>query len=206
MNKTLQHTIEQIKQQESIISEVRKTELNDLAVLIKSHLLQDGNLDVVVVCTHNSRRSQLGEAWFNVLAHYFNISGLRAYSGGMEETTFNIRMVQAMNASGFGLQQVRKGKNPVYLLEESIAPEQRMFSKVYNHHSNPQQGFMAIMVCDHADENCPIVRGMKYRIPLRYTDPKEYDNTTQEAEAYRDKVFEIGREIFFILNQVKYSL
>lgn len=179
----------------------RKSELDEIANTMATHLKEEARLEVIVVCTHNSRRSQLGEVWINTLSEYLKIEGLTAFSGGMEETAFNHRMVHALEKVGFTFEKNEESDNPRYRMLD-LSERHDMFSKVYDHEINPQSGFMALMVCGHADENCPIVFGMKYRIPLRYTDPKEFDDTPKEEQAYLDKIEEVGREIYYILDRV----
>lgn len=203
MNKNLTLLIEEIALEEALISLERKSELDEISQLISEHLIEEKHLDIVVVCTHNSRRSQLGEVWINTLAHRFGIKNITAYSGGMEETAFNIRMIKALRYLGFDIDEIEAGANPKYVLNGVNMDDHLMFSKVYNHEVNPKIGYMAFMVCGDADENCPIIKGMKYRIPLRYKDPKAYDDTTYEREAYVDKVKEIGREMHYLLHQIK---
>ena len=202
MNNKLKTTIEEVGQDVESISSERKRELDDIASLIVKYLSEEEKLDIIVVCTHNSRRSQLGEVWINTLVKYLGIKNIVAFSGGMEETAFNIRMVNALSDSGFEIKEIKDGDNPRYQLDYIGLENHPMFSKVYNDAMNPLSGFMAFMVCDHADENCPIVHGMKYRIPLRYKDPKEYDDTDFEREAYSNKVKEIGREMYYLLSEV----
>ncbi len=184
----------------------RKMELDDISHLIVEHLKEEESLDIIVVCTHNSRRSQLGEAWINALASHFRLNQIKAFSGGMEVTAFNERMVNAMKTNGFSIDESEGGINPKYHLNDAGIEQHPMFSKVYDHEMNPQSGFMAFMVCGHADENCPIVHGMKYRIPLRYKDPKEFDDTDYEQEAYSNKVKEVGREMYYLLDKVNQTL
>ena len=114
-------------------------------------------------------------------------------------------MINALIASGFELEKVENGNNPKYISKDTGLLEHKMFSKVYHHTMNPSSDFMALMVCDHADENCPVVLGMKYRIPLRYKDPKAYDDTELEGKAYLQKVKEIGAEMYYLLDGVKKS-
>jgi len=202
MNIKLKKLIEELSNSTSSISDGRQRELDEIAEIITNQLKAESTIDIVVVCTHNSRRSQLGEVWINTLADHFDLTGIMAFSGGMEDTAFNYRMVNALLESGFDLELVEDGTNPKYRLNESNNEDQLMFSKAHDHPMNPTSNYMALMVCDHADENCPIVFGMKYRIPLRYKDPKEFDDTEKETEAYNDKVIEIGREIYYLLNRV----
>lgn len=206
MNINLEELINEFSFRNNIISTERKLELDEIASIIIQHFTEFAALDIIVVCTHNSRRSQLGEVWINFLANYFNINNLKAYSGGMEVTAFNKRMVNALNDCGFNLDEVEGGINPRYVLRDIGMEDHLMYSKIYNDSMNPQSDFMAFMVCSHADENCPIVHGMKYRIPLRYKDPKEFDDTNKEQEAYSNKVKEVGVEMFYLLDKVKLSL
>jgi protein-tyrosine-phosphatase len=203
MNNKLRSFIKQISLDCSVISLERKEELDEIARTIIHHLKDERNLDIIVVCTHNSRRSQLGEIWINTLAPYFGLETIIAYSGGMEETAFNIRMVRALRYFGFEIKEMEEGKNPKYALNSENIKNHPLFSKVFDHEMNPKSGFMALMVCGHADENCPIVQGMKYRIPLRYEDPKVFDGTAQENGAYRNKVKEIGREMYYLLDKIR---
>jgi hypothetical protein len=175
------------------IGEERKAELLEIARKIRG----EDEVDLVFICTHNSRRSQLGEVLAKVFCADLGISKVKAFSGGIEGTAFDERMVKALReVVGVDLAVVEAGSNPKYSLNGDT---QMLFSKEYNHPANPSKGFMALMVCGHADENCPIVRGKKFRVSFRFSDPKEFDGTEKESEAYRAKVREMGREIYFFL-------
>ena len=50
------------------------------------------------------------------------------------------------------------------LEDEKNAP--LLFSKEYHHPNNAQEGYHAIMVCDSANEACPVVFGPKQRHSL----------------------------------------
>jgi len=206
MNIKMKTNMEELSKDVENISSDRKVELDGISSTIIQHLKEEDSLDIIVVCTHNSRRSQLGEAWINTLANHFGLNQIKAFSGGMEVTAFNERMVKALRAYGFNVTEQESGVNPKYHLGDSGLVHHPMYSKVYDHDMNPQSGFMAFMVCGHADENCPIVHGMKYRIPLRYKDPKEFDDTDFEEDAYLNKVREIGREMYYLLDNINLSL
>ena len=53
-------------------------------------------LDVVVVCTGNSRRSVLGATMGNVAAAYYGMPEIRFHSGGTAPTAFNARTVTTL--------------------------------------------------------------------------------------------------------------
>lgn len=174
------------------------------ADLINQSIQKFGKAKIIFICTHNSRRSQLGEAWLVAAKQFFQLKNIRSYSGGTEATSFNIRMVVALRESSFHLHSSGPITNPKYkllALRESRLPH-LMFSKVYNDEFNPRENFIALMVCSDADENCPIVHGAEHRISLPYLDPKEFDDTPMEALAYSDKVKEIGREMIYLMSEV----
>ena len=58
------------------------------------------------------------------------------------------------------------------------------------------------MTCSHADENCPIVSGCEKRIPIRYEDPKNFDDTPLESALYDYRSFEIATELFYVFSKV----
>jgi arsenate reductase len=109
-----------------------------------------------------------------------------------------------MEEAGFGISIKKDSENPTYEIRYSPdAPPLTVFSKKYDDPFNPAKDFAAIMTCSHADENCPFVPGAVKRIALTYNDPKDFDGTSKEAEKYRERVREIGREILFAFSQVK---
>jgi arsenate reductase len=154
------------------------------------------------ICTHNSRRSQFSQIWAQTAADYYEFPAF-CYSGGVEVTAFNERAVAAIRRDGFKV--VQKGdENPVYFVFHGEDSEPIVtFSKVYDDPLNSQKGFAAVMTCDHADENCPFIPGAEARIPLRFEDPKAFDDTDLEEKMYTQRSHQIGAELFLIFQKVK---
>lgn len=196
--------VEGLTKQEHLISENRKEVLAELSSAIRADLDKNGEVKVVFVCTHNSRRSQLGQVLLKVIAAHYGVENIHTFSGGTEATAFNHRMVTALQNAGFILETKSNGHNPEYEFKVSESEEQGdiLFSKIYHHPYNPQRKFTAVMVCSEADEGCPLVIGATSRISLPYQDPKDFDDTPQEEKAYADKVLEIGRELVFVVKQL----
>lgn len=186
-------------------SKEREEVLVRLVEYILYKLNTDGKVSLNFICTHNSRRSQLAQVWAQTAADYFGIPA-NCFSGGVEVTAFNERAVKALEASGFHVSY--EGLiNPVYSIYSSPdAKPIRAFSKIYEDKHNPQQGFAAIMTCDHADENCPYIPGADLRLPLRYEDPKAFDDTDLETEKYLERSLEIGSELFFAFRKASQLL
>lgn len=162
------------------------------------------SINLIFICTHNSRRSHLSQIWAQTAAYVYGVENLFCYSGGTGATAFNPRAVKAMREAGFNIRIEKDGDNPIYDVKfsEGTAPI-KAFSKVYDDPFNPQRNFAAIMTCSHADENCPFIPGADVRIPLTYDDPKDFDGTPLEEEKYRERVREIGREMLYAFSRVK---
>lgn len=52
------------------------------------------------------------------------------------------------------------------------------------------------MTCSHADENCQYIPDAEKRIPIRYADPKSFDDSQDEAAEYDRTSFLIATEMF----------
>ncbi len=157
------------------------------------------------VCTHNSRRSQMAQAWMLTAAYYYGVTNISPSSGGTESTAFNKRAVAALERAGF---KIIKGENnpdnPTYILMTSNTHTPvSMFSKKYGDTFNPQKDFFAVMVCSDADNSCPVVKGADKRFSLPYKDPRYSDKTASEATTYDKRCRQIAREMFFIMHHMK---
>jgi len=199
------HSIcKEFEQQYDLIPEERKTQLRLLSNYISRKIKEEKTVKLVVICTHNSRRSHLGQLWLAVGADYFQLPDIQTFSGGTEATAFNIRAVRALQNIGFDIHtENNENDNPLYDIRwKSDMLPYKAFSKKYEDFPNPKKRFAAIMVCTSADEGCPVVQGCDFRISLPYDDPKAFDDTTLEAAKYTERAHQIGREMFFVLSEI----
>jgi arsenate reductase len=184
------------------IPDERKRLLDDVAAFVSSKRRASELAELTFICTHNSRRSQMGQVWAATAAAHHGIDGVRTYSGGTEATAFNPRAVAALQRAGFVIENPG-GQNPHYLVRfAETGPTMECFSKTYDDPTNPDQGFAAIMTCSDADEACPVVFGAALRVPLRYDDPKVADGTSEEAAAYDERCLQIATEMLYLFSRV----
>lgn len=182
----------------------RKRTLTKLALWIRTQLDSGETPRLVFICTHNSRRSHISELWSRAAAAVYGIAGVQTFSGGTEATAFNPRAVAAMERAGFEIARKSEGDNPRYLARYGPeAPPAKAFSKVYSDDPNPEDGFAAVMTCSQADKSCPTVEGAAFRVAIPYEDPKAFDGTPREAEAYDERVAQIGREMLYLFSRVR---
>lgn len=181
----------------------RKSILKQLTGFVEGKVSSNQKVELIFICTHNSRRSHLSQIWAQAAAAYYGVPNVLCYSGGTEATAFNPRAIKAMEQAGFKFTKTSNTDNPFYEVSFSDNVNKIIaFSKKYNSGVNPKKNFVAIMTCSHADENCPVVFGMEKRISLPYNDPKDFDGTPQEAEKYSERVMEIGTEILYAFSHV----
>ncbi|GBF37146.1 hypothetical protein [Leptospira johnsonii] len=200
----IQTFLRKIENESSLISEERKETLLEFAREIRELKLNQNYFEIVFVCTHNSRRSQIAQMFAFVCAEYLGLSGIGSYSGGTEVTSFHPNSVQALVKIGFKIEKEEEtGDNPRYRIsyKENSLPVSA-YSKLYSDSSNPKRKFIAVMVCSSADESCPFVPGAWKRISLPYLDPKEFDGTAQAFEKYIETCETIARELLFVMEHV----
>ena len=202
MVKQLLALCEHLKQTFPLISFERKEKLADLAIYISDRIKIAQPINLIVICTHNSRRSHMGQLWLQVAANYYDIEEVHSFSGGTEATAFNSRAVAVLQRAGFPLTKMSEGSNPIYYFDcpGVLESEKSLFSKIYDSAPNPKENFAAIMVCTDADEGCPNIPGADARFSIPYHDPKSFDETPEEVRRYNDRVLQIGREFLYTMH------
>jgi len=184
------------------VSEERKEILKALIDFIQGKVDQGSSVNLNFICSHNSRRSQFAQIWAQTAADYFGIP-VNCYSGGVEVTVFNERAVESIKRSGFRVSS-KGDTNPAYNVYYADKTEPiKAFSKLFDDPVNKADKFAAVMTCSHADENCPFIPGTEKRIPVRYDDPREYDDTPQEADRYDERSMQIASEMLYVFSQLK---
>lgn len=185
------------------ISEARKQILSPYIDFIQGKYQKGKEINLIFICTHNSRRSQFAQIWAKTAAFSHGID-VNSYSGGVEVTAFNERAVASIQRMGFGIKVNKEEDNPHYEVFYSESADPIIaFSKVYDDKSNAESEFAAIMTCSHADENCPFIPGAEVRIAVRYDDPKAFDGTEEESAKYDERSMQIASEMFYVFGQIK---
>lgn len=200
---TLTNYIEAAKSTMNQIPQERKEVISALADYINVQLKANKPVNLVFICTHNSRRSQMSQIWAKVAAEHYQLSSkINTYSGGTESTAFNPRAVQAMERAGLKIEKP-VGTNPHYLVTFSdTVPAIECFSKIYSDAFNPQKNFIAVLNCSDADKNCPNVKGADFRTAIKYDDPKLADGTPEEQKTYDERCQQIATEMFYLMSRV----
>lgn len=202
MYPNLTKTIDTISQVS--ISEERKEVLQPLIDYVQNKVDLKKEIHLNFICTHNSRRSHLGQIWAQTIAFHFGIKNVFCYSGGTETTAMFPKIVVTLTNQGFQIQQLGEDANPIYAVKYSENEEAiTCFSKIYDDCSNPKSHFAAIMTCSSADESCPFIAGAEIRLPIRYDDPKQFDNTDLINEKYTERSLEIASEMFYMFSKIK---
>ena len=204
MNLKIREIIAQLSTER--ISEERKRILQPLIQFISSKLSKNEEVRLNFICTHNSRRSHLSQIWAQTMAYYYQIENVFCYSGGTEATAMFPKVAETLTNQGFEILKLSDTENPVYAAKFAENEHAVIcFSKKYDDDFNPKSAFAAILTCDSADENCPIVYGAETRIPIKYEDPKKSDGTPEMNETYFNRSLEIATEMKFVFENLRKS-
>jgi len=201
MNKQLQQTIQDLSV--DTVSGVRKEMLQPLIHYIKAKVQANQDVNLIFICTHNSRRSHLAQVWAQTMAFHFGVKNVYCYSGGTEVTTMFSKVTETLANQGFEIQKLSDTSNPLY--EVKFADEEPAvlcFSKLFDDAFNPKNDFAAIMTCSSADEGCPFIAGAEKRFPIRYDDPKVFDGTEVMDAKYAERSLEIATEMHYVFSQI----
>lgn len=181
----------------------RKDLLTKISSYIQERKDKNQEINLVYVCTHNSRRSHFGQVWSAVAANYYRIQNVNSFSGGTEATAFNPNAINALKEVGFEIEKLSETDNPHYAVKFGPTNKTICFSKTVNDQANPIANFAAIMTCSDADENCPFIPGVDLRIGTTYEDPKKFDGTDLQNLKYQERSKQIATECLFVFSQIK---
>jgi len=127
---------------------------------------------VLFLCTGNSVRSQMAEAFLRKYAGDL----YEVHSAGLEPKGIHPLTVQVMEEAGISLEGQRSKSLQEYFMKVQI-------------------GYL-ITVCSQAEEKCPILPGVSTRIHWPFEDPAAFEGTVEEKLAkFREVRDEIEGEI-----------
>lgn len=203
MLEAINHYCLELSTQFAQISAQRRLMLERISDYISGRLKEQKPVNLIYICTHNSRRSHFGQIWAKVAASHFGFKNVHTFSGGTEATAFNIHAINALKRAGLLVEQAETGQNPVYQVTFSQDEMPAIcFSKVYNHPSNPEKEFAAIMTCGEAEENCPFIPNVDLRIATAYEDPKAFDDSDLRDQKYSERCRQIALECLYVFSKV----
>ncbi len=196
----MSHLKSYIEQLITDISLERQNVLWPLVEYIKSKRSKGEMTLLNFICTHNSRRSQLGQVWMQAIGSLYGLD-LACYSGGVEITSCAHQTIKILRDSYFNITQLNFDINPKYRVHNDVL-DITLFSKLFDDKVNPKENFAAIMTCDHAEANCPYVPGCEFRMAITYADPKLYDGTPNELEEYKLRSDQIASEMKWVIGKI----
>lgn len=194
---------EHLSQEFQSISEERKNILSRLSDYIQDKIDLGQQVNLVFICTHNSRRSHFGQVWAKIASEFYGLDKIETFSGGAEVTAFNTNAIQALRKTGFIIDTEKLEENSKYKVFYSESNFINCYSKTFDAPENPRSNFAAIMTCSDAENNCPTVFGAELRLGVTYRDPKEFDNTAQCDEMYIERSNQIAKEMLFVFSKIK---
>lgn len=197
MFESLKKSVESLLSEGQAIPPARLEKLEQLAAWMAERLRKKAPVRLNFICTHNSRRSHMGQAMALAGAAHFGFANVECYSGGTEGTAFFPAAVDALRTLGFQIEKDASTdeKNPRYAVSTGAAAPVVFFSKKYDAPPNRMEDTACVLVCSQADEACPVVLGASLRISLPFDDPKAFDGTPEAPEKYRERACDIGREV-----------
>jgi len=202
MNQNIKSRCEILSRNFKEINPERKVLLEKLASHIQEKLNSKKEINLVYVCTHNSRRSHLGQVWAKAAADFYGFK-INTFSAGTEATAFNQNAINALISAGFGMEKLDETANPKYKVIFGDGKSNLCFSKTIENDTLPKENFAAVMTCGDADENCPFIPGCDLRIGTTYFDPKSYDDSVLQNEKYTERSNQIAMECLYVFSLIK---
>ncbi len=133
---------------------------------------------ILVLCTHNSARSQMAEGWIRFHAKSAGLE-LEVYSAGTEKTKVKPDAITVMNEVGIDLSTHT--------------------SKTLYEVPDPWNFDVVITVCDSANETCPVYPAKTTRLHVSFPDPS--GQSLERWREVRNRLGEMAFDLIKILEQ-----
>jgi arsenate reductase len=138
-----------------------------------------GKQKVLFLCTGNSARSQMAEAFLREYA----ADRFESFSAGIDPGKINPLTIQVMKEIGISLEG--------------------QYSKTLSIYMNKTKFDYLITVCDNAEKRCPFFPGMGKRLHWPFEDPAEFKGTEEKKlEKFRSVRDAIGAKIEEWLSEI----
>ena len=183
----------------------RKEILHKLGNYIFEVCLQKSDVQLLFICTQNSRRSQFAQVWSQTAAYHYKFKNIKTFSGGYNETSINYLILEALKKSGFEVTAAEVySQNPVYLLSIGKRyPDIFIFSKKYDYWNNPDMNYASVLCSNDLIEMNLQPSGTDQTICLPYEDIRIFDNSANNYLRNDEICRQAAREMFYLMDYVK---
>ncbi len=186
------------------IPEERRFRLEAIADFILQNKSYNRLSEVLFIGTNQSTRSQLAQVWAYAAAHYYGLEGAKFYSGGIQQDPISENTIEVLERAGFIVYRMKEGNRRYYQVKFSYKIDPViLYSKEIEDRNNPPTQFMAVIVCQNAAQNLPVIKGTFNRLELTYYDPSGYDGLEEEKEEYDKVCHQIALEMFYLFSKLK---
>ena len=127
-------------------------------------MTKQSKIKILFLCTGNSARSQMAEAWLREIAS----ARFEVFSAGLEPHGVNPFTIKVMEETGYDMSEHRSKH-----LEEYIGKIDFDY---------------LITVCGNADERCPVFPGMGTRLHWPFEDPAAVEGSDEQKLAFFRKI------------------
>ena len=170
----------------------KKNQLDEIVIKIQKSLPITNN--IVFLCTHNSRRSQLCQVWGSVLSKIYNID-LKFNSAGTEKTEVYKTVFYCFSNVGIEIKD-----NKIFYGDLSLSLHSKVLEEIQS------DKFISIMTCSDAEKSCPSDSRSIRNISMIYQDPKVFDYTEKEKNEYLKSSKLIAEELNYVLKKLVDSI
>ncbi len=187
------------------IPEERRFKLEAVAEYIREKVEIGETPEIMFIGSNQATRSLLAQVWARAAAHYYGVDDVELYSGGIHEGPITTNTITAIERAGFIVYKIKEGGQLFYQVKYSFNLKPIViYPKKIDDRLNPPADFMAVIVCQSAAQNLPVVKGTRKRLELTFNDPYGYEGLEEENEEYDKACHQIALEMFYLFSKLKH--
>ena len=188
------------------IPDNHRQSLEQIGDYLLQKLQSNKDAKVLLISRHNSRRSHMGQLWLMTAAEYYGIGNVATFSGGIEPTELDSRVIRALKKCGFKISTTKRSENPTYLTSNGPGNSYMVFAKQYNGGQNPTSDFIAVVLSEVVNKKLETIPGADKKVPMLYEDLENFDGSPEEERKYDEGCRQIARAMFYVMQYTKKNL
>ena len=183
----------------------RRDSLNRIGEYILEKLQAGEQAQILFADRNNAKISQMAELWLYIAAHHYRVKDVIPYSGGLEPTNFDHRIVASIQKTGMVIVPPQQYMNHlIYYINIGMRyPDYSMFAKPVDYHLNPHNHFLMVGVCPEIQSIAAGIYGAEKKVLLLWDDPSMWDDTPMEIQKYESCMESIATDMFYLMDYVR---
>ncbi len=187
------------------IEDTRKSTLDQIAWKLAQLYGEDTEVQVLLIDQGNTLASQLGQAWLQASAYYFQIADLEVASAGIDPTQILPQVSDILKSWSFKVKSAKQSDSNKVVVDYGSG-NWELFAKSYSEKVNAEGKEVIVVLDEESAVELKDKLTSKMQIPLTFNGVTNTQNTSGDPADYKRLNDEIAKNMVYLGYRLKLNL